>query len=82
MCAQFLKVGGGYEWHFIEHEAVTRRDDASQDYLWKFNIPWSERLNVLRLLDAYNLNAFSLFESEEALMQTLATREMEFGGRV
>ena len=53
-------------------------DWTYQDVLWKFNIPWSERMRVLRLLDAYNLNAFSLFESEECLMETLAIREMEF----
>jgi hypothetical protein len=43
---------------------------------WKFNIPSSERLKVLKLLDEYNLNAFSLLDSEEALMETMAFREL------
>ncbi|MHB8654677.1 MAG: FRG domain-containing protein [Terriglobia bacterium] len=79
LCAEFLKEGNEcYLWHFANHEEATRRDDMSQDVLWKFTIPWSERLKVLKSLDAYNLNAFSLFESGETLMETLAVREIEF----
>jgi hypothetical protein len=49
-----------------------------QDVLWKFNIPSTERLKVLRLLnDDYNINAFSLFGSEESLMETMALRELD-----
>jgi hypothetical protein len=33
-------------------------------------------MKVLRLLDEYNLNELSLFESEEALMKTLTFREL------
>jgi hypothetical protein len=51
---------------------------CGQDLLWKFNIPTSERLKVLKFLDAHNLNAFSLFGSEESLMETMALRELEF----
>jgi hypothetical protein len=43
--------------------------------VYKFSIRSSERHRVLRSLDDHNLNAFSLFESEEALMETLAIRE-------
>jgi hypothetical protein len=63
-----LAYGGG-EWHFAPHERVFARDNSHQDVLWKFNIPATERVKVLKLLDGYNLNAFSLFESEEALME-------------
>jgi hypothetical protein len=80
MCADFKKVGGHCsEWHFARHEDVTLRDDMHQDVLWKFNIPWAERVKVLKTLDSYNLNEFSLFESLESLMETLAVREMGFG---
>jgi hypothetical protein len=82
MCAVF-KVGNQVsEWHFAKHEDVTQRDNIHQDVLWKFNIPWTERLKVLKLLDDYNLNAFSLFESDECLMETLAVRAMEFKAEV
>lgn len=64
------------EWRYVPHESACARDDPSQDVLWKFNIPSSERLKVLRLLDGYNLNALSLFGSEESLMETMALREI------
>ena len=63
---------------FVQHEEVFARSGRGQDFLWKFNIPSSERVKVLRSLDAHNLNAFSLFGSEESLMETLALRELEF----
>lgn len=66
------------EWRFAPHEGVFARENAHQDVLWKFNIPSRERLKVLKLLDAHNLNAFSLFESDESLMETLALRQLEF----
>jgi len=65
-------------WYFAGHTEVFGRGDIHQDLLWKFNIPWTERLKVLKLLDDYNLNALSLFDSEEALMETMALRELEF----
>jgi hypothetical protein len=68
------------EWRFVPHkEAFAHVDaDQEQDILWKFNIPWTERLKVLKLLDGYNVNALSLFDSEESLMETMAFRELHF----
>jgi hypothetical protein len=66
------------EWRYVSHESAFARDDPSQDVLWKLNIPSSERLKVLKLLDGYNLNALSLFGSEESLMETMALREIHF----
>src|SRR5579862_4287169 len=63
---------------FVRHDEVFDQSKRSQDLLWKFNIPASERLRVLKMLDAHNLNAFSLFGSEESLMETMALRELEF----
>ena len=65
-------------WHFDKHEEVFRRPTPDQDVLWRFNIPATERTRVLKLLDSHNLNAFSLFGSEESLMETLALREIEW----
>jgi hypothetical protein len=48
---------------------------GEQDFLWKFNLPSAERVKVLRLLNDYNLNAFSLFDSEESLLETMWFRE-------
>lgn len=74
---------GAQGWRFVTHETVLDRPtfrarSFPQDVLWKFNIPSTERLKVLRLLnDDYNINAFSLFGSEESLMETMALRELD-----
>lgn len=61
-------------WRFRPHEpAVGAR--GRESFVWKFNLPSSERDPVLQVLDSYNLNAFSLFDSEEALLEMLWLRE-------
>ncbi|OFW36966.1 MAG: hypothetical protein A3J28_03020 [Acidobacteria bacterium RIFCSPLOWO2_12_FULL_60_22] len=79
ICVIFEIDGQG--WRFAEHENVFAREASQnfqQDVLWKFNIPSTERLKVLELLEEYNLNAFSLFGSEESLTETMALRELDF----
>jgi hypothetical protein len=71
----------GREWTYAAHEGAFAHGDEAQDLLWKFNIPTAERLKVLRLLDERNINAFSLFGSEESLMETLSMRELHFRER-
>jgi hypothetical protein len=73
-------ICGGFDdsvkqWRFESHDQVFDRRRPGQDFLWKFNLPSSERGKVLRLLDEYNLNAFSLFGSEESLLETMWFRE-------
>jgi hypothetical protein len=63
ICGLFDKT-----WRFHPHGQVF---NPRQDVLRKFNIPSTERIKVLRLLNDYNLNAFSLFDSEESLMETM-----------
>lgn len=70
-------------WHFAPHDSALVEDehDKERPYnfaLRKYSIPATERLKVLKLLDEHNLNAFTLFGSEESLMQTLALRELHF----
>jgi len=67
-------------WFFTNHELVCGDEQSEQDMLWKFTLPVSERSKVLRMLDGYNLNSFALFASEEALMETMAMRELYFRG--
>jgi len=78
MCAVF---NIGEQPRFSKHEDVVFCGDTHPEIIWKLNIPWAERLKVLKTLDSYNLNEFSLFESVEALMETLAVREIEFGAK-
>lgn len=69
------------EWRYAPHEKAFSRCEPEQDALWKFNIPYSERLKVLRLLERYNINALSLFGSEESLMETMSIREIHLRDR-
>jgi hypothetical protein len=76
ICANFEKT-----WRYWEYESVFEAPVSThfqQDVLWKFNLPSTQRPSILNLLDEYNLNAFSLFDSEEALMETMWLREHEF----
>ena len=65
---------------FGNHEEVVSRDTNQRYRLWKFILPWTEKGNVLSLLNDFNLNAFSLFQSEEALMETMAILELDSAG--
>jgi hypothetical protein len=62
------------EWHFANHEEALGQLQGHQDLMWKFTAPADERRSVLRLLDEFNINEYSLFQSEEGLMSTLANR--------
>lgn len=70
---------------FVSHEEAIAPNASQpnfqpvfrQDALWKFILPGTERNKVLRILDVHNLNAFSLFGTEESLMDTLAIRELD-----
>ena len=59
---------------FYPHQIMLEAGPVGQDVVWKIVIPGSERVKVLSILDKYNLNSFSLFDSEEGLMETLAHR--------
>lgn len=59
---------------YTPHESVFQRNEGEQDLLWKFTIPRTERKAVLQYLDRHNINAFSLFASEDRLMESLAIR--------
>ena len=73
VCGEFNKR---YEqWYFGSHQDVFKQNHPRQDYLWKFNIPSSERTAVLKMLEEYNLNAFSLFNSDETLMEAMWVKE-------
>jgi hypothetical protein len=77
--ALFNKPEEGY--FFVRHENVLEVSKLSKNRepdfeLKKLIIPSRERDKVLALLDAHNLNAFSLFGSEESLMQTIAIRRL------
>jgi hypothetical protein len=64
-----------YGWWFDSHQTVFDLEQPGQNYLWKFDLPSSERRKALGALNDYNLNAFSLFGSDESLLETMWLRE-------
>lgn len=61
---------------YANHEEGFRTPSwAEQDKLWKLTLPLSERRKAVECLDAMNINAFSLFQSNDTLVETMATRE-------
>jgi hypothetical protein len=73
ICAQYSTDSA--EWRFMPHESAVA--GKAFEHLYKFNIPSTERKTVLAFLDDFNLNAYSLFGSEEGLMHTLAFRAFD-----
>ena len=59
---------------YAGHEEVFKKGDPDQDVLVKYRIPLSEWRQFLDKLSLMNINAYSLFGSEEGLMETLAYR--------
>jgi hypothetical protein len=49
----------------------------NQDVLIKITLPAQERAGVLRELNDYNINHFTLFQSEDALVKALAMKQFE-----
>lgn len=76
-CQYTVCVQRQNEWTYVPHESIFRggTEEATQDVLWKLTLPYSERDRVLATLDGFNLNAYSLFGSEDSLMEALAERE-------
>jgi hypothetical protein len=69
------------ELKYVAHETSLSSQLVHKDVLWKFDLPSTERLRVLQLLHNYNLNEFSLFDSLESMLGTLALQELKFQNR-
>jgi len=73
VCTQFDN-----QWFFVPHDRVFgQKDLLNQDLLWKITIPANERVEVLRFFDKVNLNEFTLFDTEEGLLEMLAMRVLD-----
>lgn len=68
------------KWVYASHDdALLQRDpEDHQDRIWRITLPSSLREQALQRLDMFNLNAFSLFPSEDSLMETMALRAFVF----
>ena len=59
---------------FCEHSLVFDKDSRKQDVLFKITMPASHRLEALSDLEDFNLNHFTLFQSEDSLIKTMEIR--------
>jgi hypothetical protein len=63
---------------FRPHEELLLNENGFYGELFEFRIPASERSVALRKLESMNINPYSLFGSEDALVRTVARRECYF----
>jgi len=64
----------GGDWRLTSHQSVFQQNIPEQDQLLKFTLPSSEALKVMAKLDRVNINAYSLFQTEDALLETTSRR--------
>jgi FRG domain len=65
------------EHSFCPHADVFCVPDRTQDVLIKITIPIVQRSHILRDLNDYNINHFTLFQSEDSLVKALAMRRFD-----
>jgi len=72
----YKKDSNGY-WMYSPHEEAFEKSifNDGQDVLFKFNLPINLKIEILKKLNEMNINAFTLYSNEEALMETLAFKE-------
>ncbi len=66
-----------HEVSYASHEVIFSDGEKEQDLIWKLVIPKEQRLVFMDKLDSMNINAYSLYGSEESLMSTIALRELK-----
>jgi hypothetical protein len=66
---------------FCNHAKVFNRNSKDQDIIIKITIPSSERLKALEELSDYNINHFTLFQTEESLVKALSIKEFDLEGK-
>lgn len=63
---------------FCPHELVFAKNDEHQDVLVKLVLPARDRVGAMRKLNEYNINHFTLFQSEDALVKALESKHFDF----
>jgi len=63
--------------YFCAHEDVFRKPDPEQDILIKIILPSTARKEALRELSDYNINPFTLFQTEDALIRTMELKQFD-----
>ena len=77
LCLKQLLDNDKVDYQFLPHDEVLKKS-VNKDLILRILIPTSERKAALQALDSMNINPYSLYSSEESLIQTVARREMYF----
>ena len=62
---------------FCPHERIFDKEDQTQDALVKLTLPVRDRITALRRLSEFNINHFTLFQSEDALVKALESKHFD-----
>jgi hypothetical protein len=80
-CRYSMCVGlQGDDYVFRPHEAGMIGSRGENGKIFRFRIPVKERIGALRKLDLMNINEYSLFGTEDAMVGTIGMRECHFKG--
>lgn len=71
-----VELDNNYKPVYANHQSVFLNEDENQDQLWKFNIPIDQRNNVLKSLNKMNINSFTLFGTEDSLIESISSIEI------
>jgi len=67
-------------WSFCPHSEFFKGKDGNRDVVIKITIPTAERRRILRELDDYNINHFTLYQSEDSLVRALEIKRFDIAG--
>ncbi len=62
---------------YCSHMDIFDLGAVNQDVLWKITIPAQDRPRALQELEDYNIDHYTLFQTEDALVKSLATRQFD-----
>ena len=62
------------EYSYDSHESIL--NDTDNIICWRLTIPQHDRDRVLERLDQMNINAYTLFRTDDALVKTYGEREL------
>jgi hypothetical protein len=62
---------------FCPHERIFEKNDQRQDALVKLVLPVGDRIAALGRLSDYNINHFTLFQSEDSLVKALESKHFD-----
>jgi len=65
---------------FCSHHAIAPPIVGEQDVLVRITIPRADRKPALRHLEDYNINHYTLFQTEDSLVRSLGLRALELDG--